>query len=291
VFRRGSNVLEYWLDHAEGFEIRYRRRIRGRVESVVVECSSGRAQALVVRSRRLHRRRMIPVESIVAVDPFAGVLVPRRERTALVRIGAATGRLAVAVVGVTVASARSTVAWTGPRLGTGLTAGGRGIRSAAGVVAAATAWLTPRAWRLATAASRRCASGARRAGRRLAQTTQTTYAWMRPRVSTLAHATGARLRSMIRRLVRETSAAEAWLEPRLAAAAAGLGAGAAAAARHCSRSMVTCTRVSAAWLGPRLRASIDAAGTGTPSAWHLSDRDPIPGPTETRERSSPTRRD
>jgi hypothetical protein len=86
VFQRGSNVLEYWLDHAEGFEVRFRRGARGHVESVVVDPGSGRARGLIVRKSRTHRTRFIPAHSIVAIDPFAEVLVTRRtERSRLSR--------------------------------------------------------------------------------------------------------------------------------------------------------------------------------------------------------------
>ena len=86
VFRRGDKVLGYWVDHAEGFEVRSGARRRARVDAIVIDPRLGRARALVVRSTRLHRRRLIPVEAVVAVDPFARRLeVERAHRRSLSR--------------------------------------------------------------------------------------------------------------------------------------------------------------------------------------------------------------
>src|SRR5262245_61994275 len=71
VFGRGSNVLEYWLAHAEEFEIRSANGRRERVESAALDAEAGRAEGLTVCSPILHRRREIPAEAFVAVDPFA----------------------------------------------------------------------------------------------------------------------------------------------------------------------------------------------------------------------------
>src|SRR5262249_41212603 len=71
VFQRGDNVLAYWVDHAEGCEVRSGVRSRARVDAVVLDPRRGRANALIVRSARLNRRRVIPVEAVVGVDPFA----------------------------------------------------------------------------------------------------------------------------------------------------------------------------------------------------------------------------
>ncbi|MGH3001604.1 MAG: hypothetical protein ACRDM1_02865, partial [Gaiellaceae bacterium] len=83
VFLRGSNVLDYWLAHAEGLRL---EPLGVRVESVVVREPVGRAEALIVRSRLRGRRRAIPAGAVASVDPSAGVLVldapaprPRRE--------------------------------------------------------------------------------------------------------------------------------------------------------------------------------------------------------------------
>ena len=85
VFGRGSNVLEYWLAHAEGFDVVSRRKPRHRVDHVIVDRQVGAASVLVVRRRRGRRTRVIPVSAIAAVDPFERLLYvtpKRRARTA-----------------------------------------------------------------------------------------------------------------------------------------------------------------------------------------------------------------
>jgi len=74
VFGRGSNVLDYWLLHAEGFVVRRNGERVGDVREVVLDPGRGLASALVVRSRLLHRRRVVPVRAVDAVDPRARVL-------------------------------------------------------------------------------------------------------------------------------------------------------------------------------------------------------------------------
>jgi hypothetical protein len=74
LFGRESNVLTYWVARAEGFDVASRRRRCGRVERVLVDPSSGRAEVLVIRpSPRLPRRtrRLLTADEVVAVDPFA----------------------------------------------------------------------------------------------------------------------------------------------------------------------------------------------------------------------------
>jgi hypothetical protein len=247
VFRRGSNVLEYWLDHAEGFEIRDRRRVRGHVESVLVDLQSGRTHALVVRSSRLGRTRVMPADAIVAVEPFSRVLVPRRERSAPVRAGSATVR--------------------GVSAGRG--ALGRGARGAASGLAAGAVWTAPRVARAAETTGARCASGASRAWRRLALATTATYTWLRPRLSALARSTATNATALVRTVVRKTCEALTWLRPRVSAVGSTAGTQAATWTRDGARSAATVAHAAATWLGPRLRASFDDAGTGTPSVWHL----------------------
>ncbi len=80
VFERGSNVLDYWLAHAEGFDVVARGKRRRRVDHVVVDRQLGSASVLVVRSKRGRRHRVIPVVAVSAVDPFERLLYlsPRR---------------------------------------------------------------------------------------------------------------------------------------------------------------------------------------------------------------------
>src|SRR5919199_3842240 len=73
-FARGSNVREYWLANAEGFEVVPRTILRKRVESVVVDAAGGQAKALIVRSSYRRRERVLRAELVTAVDPFARVL-------------------------------------------------------------------------------------------------------------------------------------------------------------------------------------------------------------------------
>ena len=71
-FSRGSAVLEYWLVHAEGLVV---QPLGARVEHVVVAVPAGRADALIVRSRLMHRRKTIPAAAISAVEPSSGRLL------------------------------------------------------------------------------------------------------------------------------------------------------------------------------------------------------------------------
>jgi hypothetical protein len=249
-------VLEYWLDHAEGFEIRYRRRSRGHVESVLVDSHSGRAEGLVVRSPRMGRTRVIPAESIVAVEPFAHVLVPRHERSPLVRAGSATKRSAAGLGG---AGRRSTL-WLGPRARAGLIAARDGVRRAGACIVAAAAWASPRAWAATKTATARSAAAAHRGAGRAAESSSAGWGWLRPRLSSLALVVASGARTGTRRVVQWSRGALAWLRPRLSAAAA--------------------------WLGPRLKASFKDAGTGTPSVWHLPHpKDPLaPGARDDQPR-------
>jgi len=71
VFGRGSNVLDYWLARAEGFNVRARGSRIGVVEDVVVDPARGTASALVLSSRFLHGRRVVLARAVQAVDPEA----------------------------------------------------------------------------------------------------------------------------------------------------------------------------------------------------------------------------
>jgi len=226
VFRRGSNVLEYWLDHAEGFEIRAHGRGHGHVERVIVDSRSGRAESLVVRTSLFGRTRVLPAVSIVAVEPFTRVLVPRLERSILVRTGVAARRCTTTV---------------------------------AVVVAHTAVWLGPRAWRLTCTALSRLALGARRGGQWLALAIMATLVWLRPRLASLARATVSGATASAQGVPPALRAALAWLRPRASTFAAQIAAG----TRRGASRMSTQTRSASAWLRPRLEAAIDNAVTST----------------------------
>jgi hypothetical protein len=110
VFTRGSAVLEYWLVHAEGLTV---VPPRARVVRVVAAARTGRADALIVRSRLTRRRRSIPASAIAAVEPASGQLLldgPQTHR--LQAVGRACGRCARYAGGRTEASAE----WLAPRV-------------------------------------------------------------------------------------------------------------------------------------------------------------------------------
>lgn len=88
MFGRGSNVLEYWLARAEGFRVRAHGSNVGVVEGVVLDPALGKASALVLSSRFLHRRRVVLARRVEAVDPEARLFeleveerAPRPSRT------------------------------------------------------------------------------------------------------------------------------------------------------------------------------------------------------------------
>ena len=81
VFGRGSNVLEYWLANAEGFVVRAHGSRVGVVRDVVVDPARGRASALVLSSRFLHRRRVVLARAVEAVDPEARLFELEVEET------------------------------------------------------------------------------------------------------------------------------------------------------------------------------------------------------------------
>lgn len=145
VFRRGSNVLDYWLVHAEGFVVASRAARLGIVKRVVLDPAQAHAERLVVRTPLLRRSRVVPVEAIAAVDPAARRLhVEQPERPKPVRtrppvgpkVRAATQRAAPLLA----AAARALVAalvWTARELA-------RATQAAARHAHAAGVWLRPR---------------------------------------------------------------------------------------------------------------------------------------------------
>lgn len=72
VFERGSNVVDYWLAHCEGFTLGKATSGR-RVTGVVCDRHTGHAHTLYVESSR-RRPHTVPARSVAAVDPFARVL-------------------------------------------------------------------------------------------------------------------------------------------------------------------------------------------------------------------------
>jgi hypothetical protein len=164
VFRRGSNVLEYWLAHAEGFEVASRRVRPARVERVVVDPVGGRATGLIVRSFGVgrSRRRIVAADAVVAVDPFLRTLHLAHSPRALPPAGTRAASMLVAAAGRT----RPIMA----RLPPATSAGAHAAR----------AWLAPRL--------RQMSSLIARYGRELGVWIATGVAWMRPRLRALADA-------------------------------------------------------------------------------------------------------
>ncbi len=121
VFRRGSNVLEYWLAHAEGFEVASGAGRRARVERVYVDPMRGRATELVVRSPGVGRshRRILAADTVVAVDPFLRTLHLARPPTGQPPAGARAASLVVAAA----ARSRRTMAPLPPAVSAGVRVG------------------------------------------------------------------------------------------------------------------------------------------------------------------------
>jgi hypothetical protein len=223
VFRRGDNVLGYWVDHAEGFEVRAGAQFRGRVDAVVVDPQLGRAKQLVVRSVPFGRRHVIPADTVVAVDPFNRWLEVERARYRWIT-GAASS-LTPLVVALVAGIARL-LAWSAPRLGHATVAGFGGARRCAHQAAAALAWLAPR---LRTAATRASVLALRFA-RGLATLATSIVAWLAPRLgqgarsarthtASLARSAGTILAAAGWLCLFGLLAAGAWIAPRLRASA------------------------------------------------------------------------
>src|SRR4051812_1279535 len=69
VFARGSNVLDYWLAHAEGFVVCAGGRPVGVVRHVAIDPATGLARELVLRSTLLRRRRVVAAREFEVVVP------------------------------------------------------------------------------------------------------------------------------------------------------------------------------------------------------------------------------
>jgi hypothetical protein len=115
IFSRGSNVLEYWLLHAEGLVV---RPLGARVEEVIAPAPFDRAETLIVRTRMRHRRIAIPARAVTAVEPAAGVLLLDRHAAAPSRREPAwklfRGHVRETVSAVVVLS-RRVARWSSPR--------------------------------------------------------------------------------------------------------------------------------------------------------------------------------
>ena len=165
VFRRGSNVLEYWLAHAEGFEVASRSVRPARVERVVVDPVRGHATGLIVRFFGVGRShsRMVAADAVVAVDPFLRTLHLAHSPRALPPAGVRAASLVVAGAGrsrrtvarlppAASAGALAAWAWSAPRLRETSSVTAQYGRELGVWIAAAGAWLRPRVRALGSAA-------------------------------------------------------------------------------------------------------------------------------------------
>jgi hypothetical protein len=160
IFSRGSTVLDYWLVHAEGLIV---QPLGARVVEVVVTAPIGRAESLIVRSRRTRRRRKIPAASIVAVEPSSGHLLldasessaglhiprPSPERIAAARASSGRGIRLVqtqtaGAARLTNAGTRSALSWLRPRAAVVVATTARHSQLAARQTGKGVAWLAPR---------------------------------------------------------------------------------------------------------------------------------------------------
>jgi hypothetical protein len=198
VFRRGDNVLEHWIDHAEGFEVR--QGVRGHVEAVDAD-PRGRAKALIVRSAVLRRRQVIPPEAVVAVDPFARrMTIARLRPPAIVRVSRSVARLIAAIAG----GLAWIVAWSAPRVRRAWIAADEGVRR-----------VVPRLRTGAIAAWALGSAFALGLGRSLAARARSAGAWLAPRLSAGAGTAWLLAVSGARTLSIHATAAGAWLRPRV----------------------------------------------------------------------------
>lgn len=234
VFRRGDNVLAYWVDRAEGFDVRYGAGLPARVDKVVLDPRRGRAKALIVRTAYLHRRQVIPVEAVVAVEPFARRLEVERARPSLV--ARTSHYVALFVVAVVTGLARL-VAWSAPRLRRLAILAYVNARRLGRRVAAACAWLVPRVQTHARGSA----------------------AWLAPRLAAATRSAWTHGANGARSLAVHAGGTVAYLVPRLWSLARTASMQAIAAAYLCVLGLVA----AAAWVAPRLRASAQAVASAT----------------------------
>ena len=81
LFERGSNVVDYWLAHCEGFKLG-KATSGKRVTGVVCDERTGHARTLFVESG-LRKSHALPAQKIAAVDPFNKVLYLEKRAPAL----------------------------------------------------------------------------------------------------------------------------------------------------------------------------------------------------------------
>jgi hypothetical protein len=166
VFARGSRVLDYWLTRAEGFTV---QPIGARVEEVVVGHPSGRAEALIVRSRGIRRRRAIEADAIAAVDPSRRRLLltskprARRVRGATASAVSWTRPRAAAAARRSSTATSTAVSWSRPRAVATARTCAAGGRLAIAWMAAGLAWLVPQIVLLTRVGLETAARGAREA--------------------------------------------------------------------------------------------------------------------------------
>jgi hypothetical protein len=210
------------------------------VDAVVLDPRRGRAKALVVRSAHLHRRRLIPVDAVVAVDPFRRRIEIERAHPHLIARAAPSAKQLVAAVvtGISVLAA-----WSVPRVRELTVLAHGGARGVAYRANAAWTWLVPRA---RTAGSAGLAMGfglTLRCGGAIATRATSAAAWLGPRLS--ATTNSART---------NTASAVARLGPRLSRLARTASTRAIAVGSLCVLGVIA----TASWIGPRLRVSAEA---------------------------------
>jgi hypothetical protein len=256
VFHRGDNVLEYWVDHAEGFEVRSGARFRARVEAVIVDPPRGRAQALVVRSARLHRRQVIPVEAVVAVYPFGRRFEVEQARPP--RLAPASRFIARLVVSVVTGIARL-LAWSAFRLPQVAIFAYRTALRLGRRLAAAAAWLAPRARKTGIAVWALVSVLALAFGAALAKSARSIVAWSGPRLSAGARSAWTHATSCAGRLASHAGTAAVRLGPRFSSLARRASLEAVAVAYLCLIGVAAAV----AWVAPRLLASARVAAAAT----------------------------
>jgi hypothetical protein len=252
VFRRGDNVLAYWIDHADGFEVWCAGRLLARIDAVVIDPRRGRATALIARSAHLQRRRVIPVETVVAVEPFARRLeVERAGPSSVTR----ASRFVALLIASGVTGIIRLVGWSAPRFREAAGRAYLSVRRAAPGAAAAWTWFEPRLRQVAVGAWVLGSGIALRLGGALGAWTRSSAAWLGPRLSSRSRSVCAHTATGARKLEVRAGAAAAQLGPRLSSLARTVLTQVVAFGQLCLIAGVA----AAAWLAPRVRAAVQAA--------------------------------